>query len=140
MSEPAEAAEKAWPAQEDVWRVCRVTTSGCDNCPAKTIEGGEDYIRGCYLQAVECINVVETGNPWRKTEGVRSPWAVKPASNSALSARVAELEKALRFYAFEWTVPAIGPRGEPEPTMRLERDQGAVARRALTAAGVTGHE
>lgn len=41
------------------------------------------------------------------------------------------LRGALAFYRDEWTVPAIGPRGEPEPTIRLLNDQGRRARQAL---------
>jgi hypothetical protein len=42
----------------------------CEKCPA--LEYHEEYdiqtVRGCRLLAQEMINVVETGNPWRKTK------------------------------------------------------------------------
>lgn len=66
------------PDQETVWRVCRAIKADCKNCPAEHVHAGEVYSSGCYLQAVECINTVETGNPWRKTEGVKPPWTVLP--------------------------------------------------------------
>jgi hypothetical protein len=62
-----------------VWRVCHVITGDCHKCPSEEIVGGDVCVRGCYLQAQECINVVETGNPWRKTGDVREPWTVLPA-------------------------------------------------------------
>lgn len=66
---------------EDVWRVCAVIREECvcDHCPA-TEDHGDGYglcTRACYLQALECVNVVQTGNPWRKTVGVKAPWTVK---------------------------------------------------------------
>lgn len=65
------------PDPEAVWRVCHVMTGFCLRClPHEKMGEDEDCTRGCYLQAVECINVVQTGNPWRKTEGVRRPWTV----------------------------------------------------------------
>jgi hypothetical protein len=48
-------------------------------------------------------------------------------------AEAADLRKAVEFYANEWTVPAIGPRDAPEPTIRLSRDHGQRARQALAA-------
>lgn len=66
-------------APEAVWRVCHVINASvgpCKKCPAKYVREGEAYTRGCYLHAEECINTVETGNPWRKTEGVRAPFVV----------------------------------------------------------------
>jgi hypothetical protein len=58
-----------------VWRVCRLIKGECKNCPPSEIDGDRDEVtRGCYLQAVECVNTVQTGNPWRKTEGVKAPW------------------------------------------------------------------
>lgn len=83
------------------------------------------------------ISAADEAAPWLLQHGMPKSaslvrdMAAALSSHEALTARVVELEAALRFYASEWTVPAIGPRGEPEPTMRLERDQGATARRAL---------
>lgn len=69
----------------EVWRVCHVITGDCKRCPATEIididGAGDECTRACRLQAEECINVVETGNPWRKTEGVRAPWIVKDTPN-----------------------------------------------------------
>lgn len=92
------AAERAEPAQDDVWRVCRVIRTDCRRCPPRSVVHGDNCIRACYLHAVECINTVETGNPWRKTEGVKAPWTVKAALShqEALTRRVGELEAALR--------------------------------------------
>lgn len=64
---------------EAVWRVCRVIKGECKNCPASEMFHGDECVRGCYAQAVECINTVETGNPWRKTEGVKAPWVTVQA-------------------------------------------------------------
>lgn len=63
-------------SNEQVHRVCRVIKGDCLGCPEREIVLGDGCQRGCYAHAVECINVVETGNPWRKTEGVKAPWAV----------------------------------------------------------------
>ena len=63
-----------------VHRVCRVIRGDCHGCPKSEMIGGDECQRGCYIQAVECINTVETGNPWRKTEGVEAPWTVLAAS------------------------------------------------------------
>jgi hypothetical protein len=60
----------------NIWRVCHVITGDCKQCPESKMVGGDECTPGCYLQAVECVNVVETGNPWRKMEGVRAPWIV----------------------------------------------------------------
>lgn len=68
--------------QESVWRVCHAITGECRRCPERELLHGEDYMRGCYMQAVECINVVETGNPWRKTSGVRAPWVATHTSGA----------------------------------------------------------
>lgn len=59
---------------EKVWRVCHVITGDCERCPETTMVRGDPCVRGCYLLAVEAINVVETGNPWRKSTGVKEPW------------------------------------------------------------------
>lgn len=65
------------PDQDAVWRVCEVIRGDCEHCPPEEDFGEHGvYKRGCYLQATECVNVVETGNPWRKTTDVRSPWVV----------------------------------------------------------------
>jgi hypothetical protein len=73
---------------EAVWRVCRVIRGDCKNCPASETFDGDECVRGCVLQATECINTVETGNPWRKAEGVKPPWT----AHAALTERVRELE------------------------------------------------
>lgn len=66
--------------EEAVWRVCRVINGDCERCPStETIKGTPGCQRLCYSHAVECINTVETGNPWRKTEGVGEPWSVLSA-------------------------------------------------------------
>jgi hypothetical protein len=59
----------------------------CKNCPASETFDGDECVRGCVLQATECINTVETGNPWRKTEGVKPPWT----AHAALTEREARL-------------------------------------------------
>jgi hypothetical protein len=73
--------EKWWEVadSETVWRVCHLRRRKCNRCPANEDAGDGDgtYTRGCYLQAVECVNTVETGNPWRKTEDVKPPWIVR---------------------------------------------------------------
>lgn len=66
---------------QEIWRVCRVIKGDCHRCPETEMIGGDECVRGCRLQAVECINVVETGNPWRKTDNVRAPWIVKDTPN-----------------------------------------------------------
>jgi hypothetical protein len=69
-----------------VWRVCEVinaTVGPCKRCPAKYMHDGEAYFRGCYLHAQECINTVETGNPWRKTGDVRAPFVALSASTAS---------------------------------------------------------
>lgn len=46
----------------------------CLKCPMREFsEKHGETIRGCVYEAQEIINVVETGNPWRKNE----PWPVK---------------------------------------------------------------
>lgn len=72
-----------------VWRVCHVITGDCKRCPAVEMHHGDPCTRGCYLHAEECVNTVETGNPWRKTDGVRDPFiaihsvsAASPATGS----------------------------------------------------------
>jgi len=62
--------------QETVWRVCRGINGDCDNCSSSETFGGEEWLRGCYAHATEVLNIVETGNPWRKTDGVKPPWVV----------------------------------------------------------------
>jgi len=64
--------------KEGVWRVCRVMNGGCEQCPPSEERCGETYVRACYHHATEVINVVETGNPWRKGIGVKEPWTTKP--------------------------------------------------------------
>lgn len=66
---------------QEIWRVCRVMKSECRQCPDAERIGGDTFTRACRLMAVECINVVETGNPWRKTDNVRAPWIVKDTPN-----------------------------------------------------------
>ena len=62
---------------EQVHRVCRAIHGECKGCSEYTEGmGGARYYRACYHHAVEVINTVETGNPWRKTEGVKAPWTV----------------------------------------------------------------
>lgn len=61
---------------EAVWRVCEVVRGDCQHCPATEERDGDTCVRSCFVQATECINVVETGNPWRKTEGVDGRWTV----------------------------------------------------------------
>ena len=68
---------------EQVHRVCRAIHGECLNCSATATFGGDQFVRGCYHHAVEVINTVETGNPWRKTEGVKAPWTV-PATLRAM--------------------------------------------------------
>lgn len=67
--------------KEHVHRVCRVIKGDCLECPESEIFHGDECQRGCYAHAVECINTVETGNPWRKTEGVKAPWTVMAKPN-----------------------------------------------------------
>lgn len=62
--------------QEAVWRVCRCITGDCNNCSPIEILDGEKWVRGCYAHATEVLNIVETGNPWRKATGVKPPWVV----------------------------------------------------------------
>ncbi|MGA0604926.1 hypothetical protein ACO2Q0_02915 [Phenylobacterium sp. VNQ135] len=68
---------------ETVWRVCHARRKAhgkaCERCPSSELADGESFTRGCYLQAVETVNIVQTGNPWRKTEGVKAPWVVYPS-------------------------------------------------------------
>lgn len=65
----------ASPATEAVWRVCEVIKGDCKRCPAtEEMPPHGLCIRACYHQAEECVNTVETGNPWRKTGDVREPF------------------------------------------------------------------
>lgn len=57
-----------------IWRVCQVLRGECSHCPASEMVAGDACVRGCRLQAIECVNVVETGNPWRREDGVNAPW------------------------------------------------------------------
>lgn len=71
---------------ETVWRVCQALRTadglGCQKCPSSRGDGDDGCTRGCYLQAVELVNIVQTGNPWRKTTDVRAPWvAFAPATD-----------------------------------------------------------
>lgn len=69
---------------EAVWRVCHVLTADCKRCaPEEEMPPHGLCVRGCYHQAEECVNTVETGNPWRKTEGVRAPFAVNTSASAA---------------------------------------------------------
>lgn len=78
---------------ETVHRVCRVIKGDCANCPAWTVEksDGERYMRGCYMQALEAVNTVETGNPWRKIENVKAPWVALTRQPTLTLAHVAQL-------------------------------------------------
>lgn len=73
-----------------VWRVCRVIRGDCKNCPPREMIDGDECRRGCYHQAVECINTVETGNPWRKTGRVKAPWVAHARNPLARCARCGE--------------------------------------------------
>ena len=59
---------------DQVHRVCWAIRGECNGCSKYRLIDGERYTRSCYHHAVEVINTVETGNPWRKTEGVKAPW------------------------------------------------------------------
>jgi hypothetical protein len=67
-----------------VHRVCVLVQEECKKCPTfvrSWIEPHEENcVLGCYMRAVEIINVVETGNPWRKTvlnaRAKRGGWVV----------------------------------------------------------------
>ena len=67
-------AKQALEVVEQVHRVCRAIRGECLNCSQTETFGSDQFVRGCYHHAVEVINTVETGNPWRKTEGVKAPW------------------------------------------------------------------
>jgi len=67
-------AKQALEVVEQVHRVCRAIRGECLNCSQTETFGSDQFVRGCYQHAVEVINTVETGNPWRKTEGVKAPW------------------------------------------------------------------
>lgn len=75
---------KALIGEEAVWRVCHAlrTADGkpCDRCPMRETIHSEAYMRGCYLQASQIVNIVETGNPWRRTENVKAPWVALSAA------------------------------------------------------------
>ena len=67
------------PAAHDpaaVHRVCQITKGECKYCPLAFEDHGETYVHGCVAIAEEIINVVETGNPWRKTDKVKAPWTI----------------------------------------------------------------
>lgn len=68
---------------EALWRVCRVIKGDCRQCAATVIIDDEPYTPGCYLHAQEAVNTVETGNPWRKTEGVKAPWVALSTDHGA---------------------------------------------------------
>ena len=78
--EMPENESKCWVGRADprtVWRVCHAISGYCKRCPTTGVHDDEEgFTRGCYLQAVECVNIVETGNPWRKSDGVKAPWTV----------------------------------------------------------------
>jgi hypothetical protein len=66
------------PSEASVHRVCElIREGGCKGCPRRDEIDGE--LRGCFLQAQECVNTVETGNPWRKVGEVCAPFvSAKP--------------------------------------------------------------
>jgi hypothetical protein len=68
--------------EQTIWRVCRVIKGDCQRCPAVEYHHGDPCVRGCYHHATECVNTVETGNPWRKTADVKPPWTVLPSPKS----------------------------------------------------------
>lgn len=55
------------PDPETVYRVCPFLRDlkPCMRCTTEMFDG-EPYTRGCFALAREIVNVVETGNPWRK--------------------------------------------------------------------------
>ena len=59
------------------------------------------------------------------------PKALFQADLAAILSENKRLREALTFYAEQWTVPPIGPREAPAPTMRLDADHGRLARTAL---------
>lgn len=67
---------EAIPPNEQVWTVCsylkRAEGQTCKQCP-QMIWMDEFAMLGCYLHAREVINVVETGNPWRKDTTIKIP-------------------------------------------------------------------
>lgn len=80
MSQPSPTPKSADTGVEPsaVWRVCHVITADCKRCSPTERHYGDLCVRACYMQAEECINTVETGNPWRKTGDVKPPWIVLP--------------------------------------------------------------
>lgn len=74
-----------------IWRTCHVITGDCKRCPASEMVGGDECVKGCRLQAQECVNVVETGNPWRKTAqaDLRAPWIALWPTGEGVSGGVA---------------------------------------------------
>jgi hypothetical protein len=58
-----------------VWATCaflkeyKDSDRTCNKCPAEEVYLRDPCTRACRLIAQEIINVVETGNPWRKTLG-----------------------------------------------------------------------
>lgn len=146
-------AQKDWwriADQEDVWRVCHALRTAddkdCEHCPpSEDFNGHGDCTRGCYMIAVELVNITETGNPWRKTADVKAPWTTKAApSPPLLSITEEQLEKACRAYDAE----DAARRGEPSPLgiildndcadefERFVSERFAAMRAALEAIGV----
>ena len=91
MSEPIQSDRETEDAA--IWRTCHVITGDCKRCPASEMVDGDECIRGCRMQAEECVNVVETGNPWRKTAqaDLRAPWVALWPTGEGVSGGLAEL-------------------------------------------------
>jgi hypothetical protein len=75
-----------------VWRVCQAQRDDlvCKHCPRWEDSHCGKVQRGCFAVANELVNIVQTGNPWRKTKlsarAERSGWVVLPAFLEAQSA------------------------------------------------------
>lgn len=93
-SSPAHPSPDA-PTDADeatVWRVCQAQRDDlvCKRCPRWEDSHRGKVQRGCFAVANELVNIVQTGNPWRKTQlnarAERSGWVVLPAFLEAQSA------------------------------------------------------
>jgi hypothetical protein len=94
--------------EAEVWRVCHVIRGECQQCPPSDMVHGD--VRGCYAQAVECINTVETGNPWRKTGDVRAPWVALPQHRTSSDGECPDCGGAGRFDCEDEQRSGVCPR------------------------------
>lgn len=87
---------------EKVWRACEwlrlIEDKHCERCHASEEIHGETCTNSCRVAAEEIVNVVETGNPWRKPEPWPAQWGsgagtVAPQASDHFTYRIAWSEE-----------------------------------------------